>query len=265
MDFMNYAQTPLVSLAVQFNKNYFGLSPAQPQIMLSAPVAIGGTASHTWTCTPAQAAVLAFAYSTVKLCDIVCATFCTPIACCVSPCASTARLSLTRVHVTSLLQMALNPAMLAPAGAVPAQAIQCAVKNMTTSAVLYFSTCVGNAVGAHNRSVPIETSNVLSSDGQIDRGTFLGYWKAVNDSLEVYSVINDAPQLDLKCLQAAFVAICGTAVLQQRRKLAARNIFYIAQRDVAGPTPSQIKLCVRTEAQPFAQQATALVESVLRA
>jgi hypothetical protein len=47
-------------------------------------------------------------------------------------------------------------------------------------------------------SVPIETSNVLSSDGQIDRGTFLGYWKAVNDSLEVYSVINDAPQLDLK-------------------------------------------------------------------
>eukprot|EP00953_Heterococcus_sp_UTEX-ZZ885_P005507 3437-Heterococcus_DN1.PRE.1 len=47
MDFMNYAQTPLVSLAVQFNKNYFGLSPAQPQIMLSAPVAIGGTASHT--------------------------------------------------------------------------------------------------------------------------------------------------------------------------------------------------------------------------
>jgi hypothetical protein len=47
MDFMNYAQTPLVSLAVQFNKNYFGLSPAQPQIMLSAPVATGGTASHT--------------------------------------------------------------------------------------------------------------------------------------------------------------------------------------------------------------------------
>eukprot|EP00953_Heterococcus_sp_UTEX-ZZ885_P005508 3437-Heterococcus_DN1.PRE.2 len=124
------------------------------------------------------------------------------------------------------------------------------------------------------RSVPIETSNVLSSDGQIDRGTFLGYWKAVNDSLEVYSVINDAPQLDLKVVTG---------------KLAARNIFFIAQRDVAGPTPSQvayysfklagallillevtfqggqIKLCVRTEAQPFAQQATALVESVLRA
>jgi hypothetical protein len=52
--------------------------------------------------------------------------------------------------------------------------------------------------------VPIETSNVLSSDGQIDRATFLGYWKAVNDSLEVYSVINDAPQLDLKVSSVNF-------------------------------------------------------------
>ena len=47
-------------------------------------------------------------------------------------------------------------------------------------------------------SVPIDTSNVLSTDGQIDKGAFLSYWKAVDDSKEVYAAIADLPALDIK-------------------------------------------------------------------
>eukprot|EP00611_Tribonema_gayanum_P002786 TRINITY_DN12105_c0_g1_i1.p1 TRINITY_DN12105_c0_g1~~TRINITY_DN12105_c0_g1_i1.p1 ORF type:complete len:907 (-),score=479.65 TRINITY_DN12105_c0_g1_i1:164-2884(-) len=203
MDFANAGPAPLVSLAIQLNKSYFGLSPAQPQIVLPSPVAPGGAASYS-------------------------------------------------------LPMALNPALMAPPGAAsPAQPLQCAIKNMTTGAVIYFS-------------VPMDVSNVLSADGQLDKATYLSYWKAISDALEVQSVITDAPGMDVKAVTA---------------KLAARNIFFIAQRDagaaqvayysfkVAGALlvlleitvqPGQIAVCVRTDAQPYAQPAKALVESILR-
>lgn len=46
--------------------------------------------------------------------------------------------------------------------------------------------------------MPLEVSNVLSSDGQLDKAAYLSYWKGMPDALEVESVLTDAPNMDIK-------------------------------------------------------------------
>ena len=47
MDFQNGGQVPITSLAIQLNKNAFGLAPAVQQITFNPPVLPGSTGSHT--------------------------------------------------------------------------------------------------------------------------------------------------------------------------------------------------------------------------
>lgn len=58
LDFNNFSQAPLEALAVQLNKNYFGISPAQPQISFMTPIAPGASGSFSlqMTLNPAMLA-----------------------------------------------------------------------------------------------------------------------------------------------------------------------------------------------------------------
>jgi len=67
MDFSNQAPAPLQALAIKFNVNTFGLMPASPQIIFSAPVPQGGSASHVLPLTLSPAMVAPGAAPTLQL------------------------------------------------------------------------------------------------------------------------------------------------------------------------------------------------------
>ncbi|GAB5034331.1 beta-adaptin-like protein c [Nannochloropsis oceanica] len=67
MDFSNQAPAPLQALAIKFNVNTFGLMPASPQIIFSAPVPQGGSASHVLPLTLSPAMVAQGAAPTLQL------------------------------------------------------------------------------------------------------------------------------------------------------------------------------------------------------
>ena len=67
MDFSNQAPAPLQALAIKFNVNTFGLMPVSPQIMFSAPVPQGGSASHVLPLTLSPAMVAPGAAPTLQL------------------------------------------------------------------------------------------------------------------------------------------------------------------------------------------------------
>ena len=114
LDFRNLAPTPITQLAVKFNVNTFGLTPADPQIAFPQPVPINGAASYA-------------------------------------------------------MPLTFAPQMVAQ-GQPPNLQLQTAIKNLATGGVFYFT-------------IPINFEALFAASGQIDRGSFIGVWKSIDDSL----------------------------------------------------------------------------------
>lgn len=163
------------------------------------------------------------------------------------------------------LPMTLTPSMLAPPGASVLAPVQTAVKNMQTGAVLYFN-------------IPVDAlRTMLAPDGPMGRAQFLASWKSVNDSLEISKEVRDLPS--------------GGDVQGTTQKLQGRNVFFVAARQAPGPAgPQQVayysfklvqlhmlaeitfpsgvgeatRLCIRSEAPPYAPVALQVLEAALR-
>lgn len=100
MDVGNSTPTPVQSLAIQFNKNTFGIAPVNPQIPLSSPISNGR-----------------------YIISIFVEFFCFPH-------------NIFFSVVSSSLALTVNPQMVNPQN--PSLGIQAAVKNTATNAVFYF-------------------------------------------------------------------------------------------------------------------------------
>ena len=141
--------------------------------------------------------------------------------------------------------------------------LQVAMKNPDTSKVFYFT-------------VPVPFEVLWSPDGAVERSTFIETWKAIDDSLETYSTVENLPT------GASIEAACA--------KLQARNAFHVARRSVPNAQGSEVvyfsiktfqahhflleltfqagmpacKVCVKSKTQVFANLAKAAVEDILR-
>ncbi|CBN78519.1 Coatomer protein complex, beta sub-unit [Ectocarpus siliculosus] len=207
VDVNNRDAAPTQQLAVQLNKNTFGIVPAQQQIAFDQPLAPGASASYS-------------------------------------------------------LPMSLTPAMLAPPGSPVGAPVQTALKNMQTGAVLYFN-------------IPVDgLSTMLPPAGPMGRDQFLAAWKSVDDSLEVSKEAQGLP--------------FSGDVSAVTRKLQERNIYFVAGREAPGQqivyysfklvqlhmlaevtfpvggSAAAPRLCIRSEAPPYAPLALQLLEAALR-
>jgi len=161
------------------------------------------------------------------------------------------------VPLTSIPQMVAQ-------GQPPSLQLQVAIKNMGTQAVFYFA-------------IPINMEALFASSGQIDKSNFINAWKAIDDSLEVSSVIQDVPNSSVDAVTQRF---------------AANNILFIARRPSPGapgqesayfsavtitqpPTHflleltfrqgiSAVKVAVKTQAGPLAGLAGATIANLLK-
>lgn len=150
-DIGNSTAVAVQNLAIQFNKNSFGIAPVNPQITLPVPVANNSVSS-----------------------------FVLPLAC--------------------------TPQMVSPGD--PSLALQCAVKNIATGAVFYFTT-----------QVYLEAIMVPAASAVMDVQALVAAWKSIEDALEVSIVVNDLPTVDIEVIKG---------------KLGSKDIAFVAQRDVPG-------------------------------
>ncbi|CAN0100635.1 unnamed protein product [Scytosiphon promiscuus] len=207
VDVTNRDAAPTQQLAVQLNKNTFGIVPAQQQMTFDQPLAPGASAPYS-------------------------------------------------------LPMSISPAMLAPPGTPVGAPVQTALKNMQTGAVLYFN-------------IPVDAlGTMIAPAGPMGRDQFLAAWKSVDDSLEVSKEAQGLP--------------FSGDVSAVTQKLQARNIYFVAGREApgqqivyysfkvvqlhmlaevtlpAGGSAASPRLCIRSEAPPYAPLALQLLEAALR-
>lgn len=154
MDIANATATPVQSLAIQLNKNAFGLAPANPQINLVSSIAHGSSSTAT-------------------------------------------------------LVLNATPQMYNPQDSTGA--IQAAIKNLASNTVFYFT-------------IPVPMEAVFAPGAGMEVQALVAAWKAIEDSMEVSSLVNDLPSVDIEVIKA---------------KLGARDIAFVAKRDVPGQEGQQ--------------------------
>jgi AP-1 complex subunit beta-1 len=156
LEFFNVSSPmPVSNIAIQLNKNSFGLSPVSQQIVIN-PAITPGLSSR------------------------------------------------------ASLDLNVVPHMIAPlTQGQPASAqIQVAIKNMSTSNVFYFA-CNFNFEA------------LFTSDGEMDRASFINSWKAIDDRKELYSTVGDLSRPGSDEL-----------ISDVQKKFRNYNIFFIARRPV---------------------------------
>jgi len=213
LEFRNVSSAvPISSLAIQLNKNSFGLSPASQQIVCAPPIPQGGVGKNT-------------------------------------------------------IDLVISPAMLiaAPAGQPASPQVQVAIKNMATGTVFYFA-------------VSFNFEALFSSDGALDRTSFIDSWKSIDDRKELYSTVSDLPS-------------SSTTIDQVIAKFSNHNIFFIARRPVPTAADQEVvyfsmkttrtgmqflaeltfkqnvnacKLCLKTESIAYGMVAKVALENLLR-
>lgn len=155
MHITNSTSTPVQSLAIQLNKNAFGLAPSNPQITFSNSISNGSSA-------------------------------------------------------TASLGLVATPQMHNPADV--SGGIQAAIKNLASNNVFYFS-------------IPVSLEVVFAAGAAMDVAALAAAWKGIEESLEVSTLVNDLPTVDLEVIKS---------------KLAAKDIAFVAKRDVPGQEGQQV-------------------------
>merc|ERR1712216_178247 len=159
---------------------------------------------------------------------------------------------------THSIPMTINPNHVAPGA--PNLNVQAALKNMQTGTVVYCQATVNFAV-------------LFAEDGLLEKGNFLGLWKGIDESKEVYSTVMDLPTVNIDAIT---------------QKFARNNIFHIAKRSVPDNTEvayysiktvtnlvilleltfkqgvNGCKVCVKTEQPPIAPLTQQCVEQILK-
>jgi len=165
----------------------------------------------------------------------------------------------------SSAELIVTPNMLAPlpAGQPASSQLQVAIKNMATGNVFYF---------AANFSFEA----LFSSDGALDRSTFIESWKSIDDTKELYGTVSDLPP-------------ASTDIDQVQEKFKAYNVFFIARRPVPNAEGQEVvyfsmrtmsgmdflaeltfkkgvtacKVCLKTENAAYGSLAKTAIESML--
>jgi len=201
----------VASLAIQLNKNAFGLSPSNQQIVCNPPIPQGGTGEAA--------------------CELI-----------------------------------TTPNMLAPVpnGQPASPQVQVAIKNMQSGTVFYFA-------------VNFNFEALFSSDGAMERSSFIESWKSIDDRNELYGTVSDLPRdsVDIDSVQ---------------QKFQAHNIFFIARRPVPNAEGQEVvyfsmrtltgmeflaeltfkqgvnacKVCMKTESASYGLLAKNALERLLR-
>jgi len=211
---MNNVSSPsdIKALAIQLNKNAFGLSPATQQISCDPPISVGGSGN-------------------------------------------------------AMIELVVTPNMVAPLQSANQPAlpqVQIAIKNMQTGTVFYFA-------------VDFNFEALFSSDGTIERSSFIESWKSIDDRNELYGTVGDLPpsSMDIDTVINVFKA---------------NNIFFIARRPVPNAEGQEViyffmrtvtqmeflaeltfkqgvtacKICLKTENPSYGPMAKQAIEYVLR-
>ena len=142
--------------------------------------------------------------------------------------------------------------------------VQVAIKNMQTGSVFYFA-------------ANFNFEALFSSDGQMERSSFIETWKSIDDRNELYGTVSDLPRDS-----------CDIDHVQQ--KFAAYNVFFIARRPVPNAEGQEVvyfsmrtltgmdflaeltfkkgvnacKVCLKTENAPYGLLAKSSLERLLR-
>ena len=205
------SSVPISNMAIQLNKNAFGLSPANQQIVCNPPVPMGGSGKQS-------------------------------------------------------VELVSNPSMMVQLqeGQPASPQIQVAIKNMTTGLVFYFAA-----------NFALEA--MFSSDGALERASFIEAWKSIDDKKELYGTVSDLP-------------VASTDIDQVAAKFKMHHIFLIARRPVPNAEGQEVayfsmrtltgmvfmaeltfkkgvnaaKVCIKTENIAFGVQAKLALENLLR-
>jgi AP-1 complex subunit beta-1 len=198
-------------LAIQLNKNAFGLSPASQQIVCSPPISQGSSGKN-------------------------------------------------------FVELVVTPSMMAPlpAGQPASPQVQVAIKNMATGNVFYFA-------------VNFNMEALFSTDGTMERSSFIESWKSIDDKNELYATVSDLP--------SSSCDIDSVTV-----KFKAHNVFFIARRPVPNAEGQEVvyfsmrtmtnmeflaeltfkqgvnacKLCLKTESAAYGPLAKTALEYLLK-
>lgn len=199
------------ALAIQLNKNAFGVSPVTQQIVCNPPIHVGQTGSAT-------------------------------------------------------VDLVVTPNMVAPpaAGQPASKQVQIAIKNMQTGTVFYFA-------------VNLNLEALFSSEGTMERSTFIESWKSIDDRNELYGTVSDLPP-------------SSTDIDTVIERFKANHVFFIARRPVPNAQGQEVvyffartitqmeflaeltfkqgvtacKVCLKTEASSYGLLAKQAIESLLR-
>ena len=212
MEFNNISSpADIQALAIQLNKNAFGLSPASQQIVCNPPIKPGSSG---------KAAV----------------------------------------------ELVVTPSMLAPqpSGQPAVPQVQVAIKNMQTGTVFYFA-------------VNFNLEALFSSEGTMERSSFIESWKSIDDRNELYGTVSDLPPASVDI---------DTVI----NKFKANHVFFIARRPVPNAEGQEVvyfsmrtmtnvdflaeltfkqgvnacKICLKTENSAYGALAKQALESLLR-
>ena len=193
IEFQNVSSaTPVSNLAIQLNKNAFGLSPSSQQIVLDPPVNAGFNGKST-------------------------------------------------------VELVASPGMVAPgtAGEGASPQVQIAVKNMASSHIFYFA-------------VNLNLEALFSSDGTMDRTTFIDNWKNIDDTKELYGTVADLPasSLDIDRVQAK-LQMYNIFFIARRAAMEGQEVAYFSMKTITGLEflaeltfkngVNACKICVKTE------------------
>lgn len=210
IEFQNVgSSTPVSTLAIQLNKNAFGLSPSSQQIILNPPVNNGSKGKAT-------------------------------------------------------VELVASPGMVSPMtpGQAASPQVQIAIKNMATNHIFYFA-------------VNFNLEALFTSDGTMDRSTFIDAWKNIDDKNELYGTISDLPtsSLDIDQVIAKF-AMYNIAFIARRSAMEGQEVVYFAMKTVTGLEflaeltfkmgVNACKICVKTENSAYGAIAKNSIENLLQ-
>lgn len=205
------AQQTVNTLAIQLNKNAFGLSPATQQIQLQPPAAPGVTG-------------------------------------------------------LGVIELVTTPNMLQPSpGGQPASPqVQVAIKNMVVGNVFYFA-------------VNLNFEAMFSSDGAMERSSFIESWKSIDDRNELYGTVTDLPpeSVDIDSVIEKFKVYHIFFIARRPVPNAeGQEVAYFSMRTVTGMDflaeltfkngVNACKVCLKTESAPYGILAKKALEDLLR-
>jgi AP-1 complex subunit beta-1 len=212
MELTNHsAPADIQGMAIQLNKNAFGLSPATQQVVCNPPISVGSSGK-------------------------------------------------------AFIELVVTPTMLAPlpSGQPANPQVQVAIKNMQTGSVFYFA-------------INFNLEALFSTDGTMERSSFIESWKSIDDRNELYGTVSDLP--------------VGSADIDSViNKFKANNVFFIARRPVPNAEGQEVvyfsmrtqtsmeflaeltfkagvnacKICLKTENSAYGALAKTALEALLR-